>query len=66
MRDDMEQMMKQEIIVSRPNEETRDRGTLRLGDCLVSFEAPTLRRPDEKTRDRGTVRLGDCLIAARY
>jgi hypothetical protein len=49
----------------RPQPETADRGTLRLGDACLTAAFPPLRQPKPETADRGTLRLGDaCLTAA--
>jgi hypothetical protein len=50
----------------RPVGKVVDRGTVRLGDGVITAEFPPLRNPDEKIADRGKVRLGDGVITADF
>jgi len=46
--------------------ETHDRGTVRLGDGIISGEFPQLRLPKTDIADRGAVRLGDGIISGDF
>ena len=46
--------------------ETHDRGTVRLGDGIISGDFPQLRLPKAEIADRGTVRLGDGIISGDF
>ena len=49
-----------------PTPEIADRGTVRLGDGIITGGFPTLRMPKPEIADRGTVRLGDGIITGGF